>query len=282
MAIQWPILIFGVLAGIAAGIMVFLGIGELKGRFRSVRVALAIIALILLVVGGLVSVFHLGHPERALYILGNPASGLSHELFAVGAMFVIALAYVIIAKKGFDKAAKVLSIIAAVAGLVLPFIAGASYKIAARPAWDSITLPLMFVGTGIGCGMLLSAAFVLMRDDAEDRKLAGLLAICGAAVMAITVIAYIIWVAVAPFQNETRSIARVISGDQAALFWLGVAVIGILVPIACAFVGKKASSKGRGGATVLWAALCAAVIGSVAIRVIMFALGTSVEQFIYL
>ena len=34
MAVQWPLLIFSVLLGASSGIMIFLGIGELKGASR--------------------------------------------------------------------------------------------------------------------------------------------------------------------------------------------------------------------------------------------------------
>lgn len=37
MAVQWPLLIFSVLLGASSGIMIFLGIGEIKGVFKKVR-----------------------------------------------------------------------------------------------------------------------------------------------------------------------------------------------------------------------------------------------------
>ena len=69
MAIQWPLLIFSVLLGITGGIFVFLGAGELKGKFKEVRFIGALIALACLAVGGCVSVLHMGHPERATHLL---------------------------------------------------------------------------------------------------------------------------------------------------------------------------------------------------------------------
>ena len=37
MAVQWPLLIFSVLLGASSGIMIVLGIGEIKGVFKKVR-----------------------------------------------------------------------------------------------------------------------------------------------------------------------------------------------------------------------------------------------------
>ena len=45
MAVQWPLLILSVLLGIASGSFVFLGIGELTGRFRKIRFIAAVIIL---------------------------------------------------------------------------------------------------------------------------------------------------------------------------------------------------------------------------------------------
>lgn len=285
MAVQWPILIFSILIGLSGGIMVFLGVGALKNRFKDVRFLLAILAIILLVAGGLASVLHLGHPERALHILGNPASGLSKELFVVGAMFLVALIYAIVAKKGFEGAIKVFALIGLVVGLILPFVAGASYMIAARPAWDSITLPLMYVGTGLGGGMLLAAAITVAKGNAEDSKFAVILALAGVVAMIIAVVAYVLWIGVAPYQAASRSIDNVLSGSQAGLFWGAVVACGLVAPLVCAIlalVAVKKNPEGKNASVLLCVGFVCAIVGSVAIRVIMFALGTSVEQFIYL
>ena len=142
MEIQWPLLIFSVLLGVTSGSFVFLAVGELRGKFREVRFSGALIALICLAVGGCVSVLHMGHPERATHLLGNLGSGLSKELFVVAIMGVIALVYLVLAKKDYPGVSKVFGVLGGIVGLVLPFVAGSSYLIAARPAWDSIALPL--------------------------------------------------------------------------------------------------------------------------------------------
>ncbi len=79
----------------------FLGVGELKGKFKDVRFMGALIALACLAVGGCVSVLHMGHPERATHLLGNLGSGLSKELFIVAIMGIVSLVYVVLAKKDY-------------------------------------------------------------------------------------------------------------------------------------------------------------------------------------
>ena len=191
MEIQWPLLIFSVLLGVTSGSFVFLAVGELKGKFKDIRFMGALIAFICLAVGGCISVLHMGHPERATHLLGNLGSGLSKELFVVAIMGIVSLAYLILAKKDYPGASKVLGVIGGVVGLVLPFVAGASYLIAARPAWDSVALPLMYLGAGLALGMLLMAALVLLRGNAEgEGRFALKLALAGVLIMAVTSIAY--------------------------------------------------------------------------------------------
>lgn len=280
MSVQWPLLVFSVLLGVSSGMMIFAGIAELKGRFKQARFAFAILALVLVAVGGCASALHLGHPERALHILGNVNSGLSRELFAVGAMGIVTLIYAIVSKKGFDSAAKVAGIAGLVVGVILPLVAGASYMMAARPIWDSFTLPLMYLGTGVGTGFLAAAAIAVHRCPSEDAPFAVRLALAGVAVMVVSMVAYIAWIGLAPLQDETRSIARLISGDLALAFWGGVVVVGMAAPLA---LGVLCVKKADGGspAAYLWAALACALVGGVALRVVMYLMATSVEQYIY-
>lgn len=284
MAIQWPLLIFSVLLGVSSGAMIFAGIGEIKGRFKSVRFLLGIVAFAAVVVGGLASAFHLGHPERALHILGNMGSAFSLELFSVGAMAVVSIVYAILAKKDFGGAAKVFGILGAVVGVVLPLVAGSTYMMAARPVWGTFLLPVMFLGTGVGLGFLLACALVLTKGDEDDKKLGLVLALVGVVVMAAVMVLYVAWIAMAPHADESRSVMRLLAGDLALIFWLGVVLVGIAAPIAAVVLARKKLGSAQGSSSavgMLWAAFVCALAGNVALRVIMYLVATSVEQFIY-
>ncbi|WP_304426704.1 DmsC/YnfH family molybdoenzyme membrane anchor subunit [uncultured Adlercreutzia sp.] len=290
MDVQWPLLIFSVLLGMGSGLLVFIGIGELKGAFKKVRFALAVTALVLLAAGGIASTFHLGHIDRAFHILGNMASGLSRELFAVAFAGVVTLVYAVLARKDYPGASKVLGILALIAGIVLPLTAGASFMMPARPAWDSFTLPLMYLGTGLGMGFVLAAVVVYLKGDAEDAPLALRVAIIGVACSIVTMAAYVAAIAFAPFGHESRSLARLTHGTLAVEFWVGVVLLGMVVPAALVALaakrGPKAGASGEAallkqGVGYLGFALVGLIVGSVVLRTIMYAVATSVESLIY-
>lgn len=300
MEVQWPLLIFSVLLGMGSGVLVFLGVGELKGAFSRVRFPLAVTALVLLAAGGIASTFHLGHIDRAFHILGNMESGLSRELFAVAFAGIVTLVYAVLARKDYPTASKVLGVLALIAGIVLPLTAGASFMMPARPAWDTFTLPIMYLGTGLGMGATLAAAVVCTRGDADDAGLAVKLALAGVACSVVAVVAYVAAVAAAPFAHESRSIDRLLSGSLAVEFWAGVALVGIVVPAVLALLAARrgqsgpvaAAAEGAAEGTAeaaglklaagyLWAALACLIVGSVVLRTIMYAVATSVESLIY-
>ena len=291
MEVQWPLLIFSVLLGVTSGSFVFLGVGELKGKFKDVRFIGALIALICLAVGGCVSVLHMGHPERATHLLGNLGSGLSKELFIVAIRGIVALVYVILSRKDYPGVTKVFGVLGGIIGIVLPIVAGASYLVAARPAWDSVALPLMFLGGGLAMGMLLMCGLVLLKGNAaEEGGFALKLALAGVIIMVVTSLAYVVWIAIAPYQEASRSIERLISGDLAVAFWVGVVLVGLVAPVVLAVLACVKATKGEGNtgvanpkslATWMFVALACSAVGAVVLRVIMYSVGTSVEQFIY-
>ena len=291
MEVQWPLLIFSVLLGVTSGSFVFLGVGELKGKFKDVRFIGALIALICLAVGGCVSVLHMGHPERATHLLGNLGSGLSKELFIVAIMGIVALVYVILSRKDYPGVTKVFGVLGGIIGIVLPIVAGGSYLVAARPAWDSVALPLMFLGGGLAMGMLLMCGLVLLKGNAaEEGGFALKLALAGVIIMVVTSLAYVVWIAIAPYQEASRSIERLISGDLAVAFWVGVVLVGLVAPVVLAVLACVKATKGEGNtgvanpkslATWMFVALACSAVGAVVLRVIMYSVGTSVEQFIY-
>ena len=141
MEIQWPLLIFSVLLGVTSGSFVFLAVGELRGKFREVRFSGALIALICLAVGGCVSVLHMGHPERATHLLGNLGSGCRRSCSSSPSWASSRWCTWCWRRRTTLACRRCSACWEASWAWCCRFVAGSSYLIAARPAWDSIALP---------------------------------------------------------------------------------------------------------------------------------------------
>ena len=127
MSIQWPLVIFSLLAGTGAGTMVFVGLSELLNKGASARFNAALVAFILLILGGIASVLHLGQPANVMSAITNLGSfsGISIELILLGLSALVALIYAILAKReGSDGARKAFGVIALILGLVFAFALG--------------------------------------------------------------------------------------------------------------------------------------------------------------
>ncbi|HIW77359.1 MULTISPECIES: DmsC/YnfH family molybdoenzyme membrane anchor subunit [Gordonibacter] len=161
---EFPLFLFTTLGGLAAGAYVvyaFLpsdlsGEGEANAK-RPWLFPLA--CLVLLGVGLLGVLGHLGRPERFLLALANPTSMIAEEAYwsiAFGLLVLVDLVF--LARKGTSP--RVVRILAALCGFVLMCIMGWAYFTAyGNPAWAAWpTLPLFVIGD-LAMGAALAGLF---------------------------------------------------------------------------------------------------------------------------
>lgn len=316
MSIEWPLVFFTLLVGLGCG--TFVGsvvMTEWQGKAVQIRPASLIVALAALVLGGLSSVLHLGHPERIFAALGHPTSGIFLEALMIGLVGLDIIIYLIaLQRKAGGRTRKIIGTIGIIPAVILAFAVGYSYVMPSRPAWDTLILPLFYVASAgvIGCFSLSVLIGLAKRtgkaaQGALDSNLAPIpdttaavtmeaaaaagettvtaaVPIKGAtlialAIQAVLLMAYLIHLAVAPYPEATRSATRLFSGDLAPLFWLGLVVVGFLLPIM--LIAQLYTRKaGRiPFLTLVNLGLASVLIGGVSFRVLMFSLGSSVIKF---
>ena len=252
MSTQWSLVLFTALTGLAGWMFVCIAVDEFLGKTKKTAVMASAVAIIVAVVGGVASVTHLAHPENIMNVFGHPTEGIFLEALLVGLMCLCGIIYLVLAKREASAGArKAFAILAALFGVLLSFFAGKSYMMASIPAWDSILLPLGYLGTAIPGGV---AAYLLVagaqKEDAEAVKTYGkFLAIAGV-VGAVLGILYFIGAA----QGQLGAGAI-------------VAVCGIVAAIAGIMAARQPEK------VVLWAgiALLCALVGIVSFRVAMWA-----------
>jgi formate-dependent nitrite reductase membrane component NrfD len=130
-----------------------------------------------------------------------------------------------------------------IAGLILA-LATALYtgvllnSLSARPFWDTLVLPLVFLFSAIidGIAAILLLMFVLPQPDTERTELAAGKSFLGKldlASLILLIVSMLIMLLDLNFSGgqTSRSLSVIMGGSLTLIFWLGVVVIGMLAPL---------------------------------------------------
>ena len=297
MELQWPLILFTTLVAWSAGLFGAQAVAVLRGGGGRAQMPALVASVALLAAGGIAVFFHLQHWERIFNGFGHLTSGITQELIAIVVFVAVTVAYfVMLRKSGDGTVPKWLAVCAVVIALVTSAVCAHSYTMAARPAWDSVLEVLSLVGASCVMGpatYALILAAVRPGDQPAERAAdvaapAGLLALVGALVNAVTATAYAAFLQLSGSSfadvglyfdptHPTKAMADAAAAvaSQAPLLWVGAVAVGALVPLAAAVLGR------RSGNWKLWGtvALAAALIGAVCLRIAFYNLGLSVFMF---
>ncbi len=281
MSIQWPLVLFTLLTGLGAGTFGWVALSEWWGQAERARQPAAITALVALIAAGVASVFHLGHPERIFNALGHFGSGIFFEMLLVGLTGLAALVYIVMLRSQSPAGArKAVATVGLLTGIAVSVAVGASYVLPSRPAWYTVLLPLLYLSSAGVLGSFSMYFWAALRREAAGT-VAGLdrITLVALVVEAVLLLAYVVYLAAAPFQHDSRSLARLVAGDLAPIFWLGTVAIGLLVPAYLAYRYLAAKAQGLSPLLVSTLGLISVLVGGVALRAPLYLLGTSIEQF---
>ena len=223
---------------------------------------------VLLAAGGIAVFFHLEHWERIFNGFGHMTSGITQELIAI----------VVAGGGGYrvpghdaplDDGATVpkwLCWASVAVCAVLVAVMAHSYTMAARPAWDSVLWILYVLGNACALGPCTMA--LVMAAVGDETAPAGLPALAGAALGAVTAVAFAAslqasagaFAEVGFYFDPTRPTAGMadaasVVAAQAPLLWAGAVVIGGLAPLAAAFMGRRSGNWKVWGAVAVACAL---------------------------
>ena len=154
MITEFPLLVFTVLTGIAAGAYVGAALFPKKGEDAHAWV-FPLVALILVVVGGLSAMTHLGRPALMLNVLNNPTSSLAMEGMSSGVLALVAIVDLVLAKRA-GSANRAVRIVGALVGIVCMCIVTSAYVTSygnvawiAAPTWPLFALGDLAAGFGL-------------------------------------------------------------------------------------------------------------------------------------
>lgn len=269
--IQWPLVLFTLIAGAGYGLLAMAGVARLAAKQSDgTRSAALIVTFALLCVGGLMSVFHLVHPERFMGAITNlfSFSGIALELISLGIGVVVAGAFFLLGRAGNAAGEKVCAVLAIVVGVAAAFLQGFAYfEVAAQPGWHSLALALGYLFTSLAAGTLAYGVVAAARDDGRDA-----LVLTGKAAMVLAACAAVCAVAYA----ATLSGEGLLDGTA-----LAVAVAAVVCELAALGAGAWMAFKAP-TVTVAAGGALAGVGGSVAVRVLMWVVAAYGFDFLYM
>lgn len=264
MDIQWSLVLFTAIASCGAWVSVGVAVDEVRGGTKNTNFPASIVALVLAVVGGIASVTHLSHPDRIMAVLGHPTPGIFLEALLIGLFILCVAVYLVLLKRQAGAGArKAVAVLAAVIGVVFSFASGYSYMMEARATWNTIALPLGYMGFGASSGLALYLLLAAVKKESDAAvKLAGAETVVGGVLALVCGLAF-------------GFISGAATGDAAAVFWVAV-VCGGVVPVVCGWLGR---GKPASALTLAGIAFAGGIVGSIAFRAVMWMVGTALANY---
>ena len=288
MELQWPLILFTTFAAWCVGVFGTQSYLAFKGEGKKSQLTCWIVAAVLLVISGISVFLHLEHWERIFNGVGHITSGITHELIAIVVLGIIAIIYLAFLRRSEDGGTvpKWVAVCGIAISVILDVVMSHSYMMDARPAWNNVVEILSI----LGASFVLGPTTVAVIEDVKEGKTSASNVganLVGSIVAAVTSIGYIIVMAASNSQftqidyyiDPVQPTAGMV--DISAISPFGAqslpltiaAIICALIPIACAYMGKK-----KGGNWKLWAGvgLVAAVVCCICLRVVFYQMGASV------
>jgi formate-dependent nitrite reductase membrane component NrfD len=186
------------------------------------------------VVKGGAHLLYLGKPLRFWRMVSRPnTSWVSRGIIAVMAFVLFGFLQLVLSQWQPGTVETVFKVLAGFAALAVAMYTGFVLNtVRSISFWDSPLLPGLFVAYAILGGFGMSIVLAVAGDEVElaDAKLGSSVLLLVTAVL----VAVYLWTAAARDRTGSQSVQQLVRGDQAVLFWGGVVVLGMVVPLTIA------------------------------------------------
>lgn len=206
----------------------------------------------------------LANPGRFFLLFSNPASVMTIGVYII-CLFMIVLVIEIVMDIMKRKKPTALGIVGCILALCLAaytgFLLGAA---APYPLWSNAALPILFVISGGSAGL---AAVVIAGLVIDKKAIAGAKELTRAGVVLPLVEVFVLFcmlaIVGAGSPEGAVSVAMLLQGQYAALFWVGIVVLGIVMPFVIELYSSKAK---KDGAALGYIANGGVLVGSFCLR----------------
>ncbi len=288
MELQWPLILFTSILAWSVGLFGAQAVYALRGEGAKAQMPALITSVVLMAISGIAVFFHLQHWERIFNGFGHITSGITQELIAIVIVFIVMVIYfVYLRRSGEGEVPSWVAIAAIVTSALLICVAGHSYMMPARPAWDSVVQVGSLLGAACAMGPATMAVIVDLKDGSCDYS--GKINVIGTIVGLVLTVAFVAYMAVAvgdttqvPYWFDPVSPTRDITADTALSPFAGEAlgvtigsIVAAIVAVVAAFMGKKQ------GNWKVWGTVAAltGLIAAMCLRALLYMMGVSVYPF---
>ncbi|MGD0794987.1 MAG: NrfD/PsrC family molybdoenzyme membrane anchor subunit [Dehalococcoidales bacterium] len=227
------------------------------------------IAWLLAMAAGVTDMAHLSKPMRFWRMISKPGSSwISRGFILIWLFLGAAMIQLAISQwapgNAWETVFKVMAgILAFGVAIYSGFVVG---FVGAIKIWNSGLVPILYVISGLTAGL---AVVILVSLNATNLVTIADYLLAGLVVYAIFVAVYF-WVATYESATARDSAVRVLRGPIAPVFWLGVVLLGVVIPIA--MVAPFSLSQQVSSAGFAVAGACT-IIGGVALRYVILKAG---------
>ncbi|HBH02799.1 MAG TPA: polysulfide reductase [Candidatus Rokubacteria bacterium] len=229
----WYIVWYFFVGGLAAGAYMLAAVADLFGRREDRPIAKLgySIALPLVLLSTILLTLDLGMPLRTLYMfrlvrLGSPMSVGSWALLGFGLASLVSLALVLRDRPGDLRIRRVVAVPGGLLGFFIASYTGVLLGATNRPLWaGNDWIGPLFLVSAFSTGV--AGLAVLAHDGVARLRRFHLLAIGAEALLLVVFLGTL-----------GAQAALFLSGSLAAVFWVGVVVVGLVAPFALALAAR--------------------------------------------
>ena len=222
------------------------------------------IAWLLAMATGIIDMAHLSKPMRFWRILLKPrTSWISRGFIFIWLFLGFAMIQLALSQWAPGTTETVFKVIAGIMAFGVAIYSGFVVSfVGAIKLWNSAIIPILFVVAGLTGGL---AVLLIVIPDGVYLGMAIYNIMLIALVVYAVFLAIYLWVSTYESKAARDSVTRILQGNIAPAFWLGVVVLGIVIPIIILLASNAT-------AALVVTAICA-ILGGVALRYVILKAG---------
>ena len=214
---------------------------------------------------GVSYMIHLSHPMRFWRMFMKPKTSWIARGFIFIMLFIGFTTLQLILSKWVPDASGAITALKIIAGIFAfaqsIYTGFAVSYVSAIKVWNSAIVPVLFVTCGLTGGLAILLAVMMGQDSSQIVTLENIIRVVLIA-LAVIVGVYL-WNTTYSSTAAKDSVLRLIGGSLAPLFWVGVFLFGIVIPVA---ISITTLFTGEASSGLLITAIISEIIGGLALR----------------